>query len=74
MIGTSLASMEAAWATGDKAASTVFRPAQEPVVKGLNEEQEEEPQEEEECTPPKQPCQSTQRQRLQSFEMMWLPA
>ena len=45
MIGTSLASMAAAWATGNKAASAAFRPGQGPTVKGLSAEQEEAPQE-----------------------------
>ena len=41
MIVTSLASMAAAWAAGNKAASAVFRPGQEPIVKELDKEQEE---------------------------------
>ena len=41
MNGTGLASMVAAWATGNKAASAVFRPGQQSVIKELNEEQEE---------------------------------
>ena len=45
MISTSLASMAAAWATGNKTASAVFRPGQEPTVEGLNKEQEEAMQE-----------------------------
>ena len=58
MISTSLSSMVAALATGDKAANAVIRLGQQqPAVKGLQEEQVKALQEEDKCTPPKQPCQ-----------------
>ena len=48
MIGTNLASMAAAQASGNKRASVVFvRPWQQPVIKGLSKEQEEALEEEE---------------------------
>ena len=46
MMGTSLASMTAAQASGDKAVGAVFKPAQAPIVKGPHEEQVEALQEE----------------------------
>ena len=72
IIGTSLASMAAAWASGNKTASAVSRPGQQqpPAVRGLCKEHKEVLLEEE-STPPKQPCQSNCKQgqlQLQSFK------
>ena len=60
MRGTSLASTASAWVAGNKEASAVFRPGQQPAVEGLHGEQEEALEEE----APRHLCHSTQNKTI----------